>query len=344
MSKDVGQIEIAAERAARLVHQLLAFSRQDIAAPVVLDLNDAIRDLEELLRRTIGEHVKLSTLLAHHVQPIRADAGQLQQVLVDVAVNSRDAMPDGGTLTIDTEDFEVDEEYALLRPGLEPGAYVRLRVSDTGAGMAPEVLAHAFDPFFTTKPIGQGTGLGLASVYGIVARLGGRAQLYSEPGVGTTFSALIPVADDQTPLRRKPLPEESASGSETILLVEDERALRKAIERILADAGYQVIAAANGAEALALAEAYPEPINLLLTDVVMPGMLGNRLAEQLSTLRPALRIAYMSGFAEPFLDQSMHLDVAGLIEKPFTASKLLARLRSTLDEEEPATADLTELQ
>jgi PAS domain S-box-containing protein len=332
MYKDVGQIEIAAERAARLVHQLLAFSRQDIAAPVVLDLNDAIRDLEELLRRTIGEHVKLSTSLAPHVQPIRADAGQLQQVLVDVAVNSRDAMPDGGTLTIDTEDFAVDEEYALLRPGLEPGAYVRLRVSDTGAGMAPEILAHAFDPFFTTKPIGQGTGLGLASVYGIVARLGGRAQLYSEPGVGTTFSALIPVADDQTPLRQKPPQPESVSGSETILLVEDEDALRKAIERILAGAGYRVIVAAGGVEALALAEAYPEPINLLLTDLVMPGMLGNRLAEQLSVLRPALRIAYMSGFAEPFLDQSMHLDVAGLIEKPFTASSLLARLRTTLDE------------
>jgi CheY-like chemotaxis protein len=236
-------------------------------------------------------------------------------------------MPDGGILTIDTANLEVDTEYAFERPGLRPGTYVRLRISDTGTGMAPEVLAHAFDPFFTTKPIGRGTGLGLASVYGIVARLGGRAQLYSEPGVGTTFSALIPAGGDVATPRATPSCVPAATGSETILLVEDERALLLATERILTGAGYHVIVAADGTEALATALAYPDAIDMLLTDVVMPEMLGHRLADEMLARRPSIRVVYMSGFPAPFLDQSMDMQETDLIEKPFTAATLLARVR-----------------
>lgn len=231
---------------------------------------------------------------------------------------------------IDTANVDVDAEYVSLRPDLTPGPHVRLRVSDTGAGMVPEVLAHAFEPFFTTKPVGRGTGLGLASVYGIVARLGGRASLYSEPGVGTTFSALIP-ATDTAPAPPQTLPETVvATGSETVLLVEDEDAMRAATERILAGAGYRVIVAASGAEALQAAQSHPDPIDLLLTDVVMPEMLGNRLAERLRALRPSMRTLYMSGFAAPFLEESMELDDIDLIEKPFTAATLLAGVRQAL--------------
>ncbi len=330
MCEDVAQIEIAAARAARLTHQLLAFSRLEVATPVALDLNETIASIEQLLRRTVGEHVQLATSLDEHLRPIHADPAQLEQVLLNVALNSRDAMSNGGTLTIDTANVEVDAEYASSRPELTPGPHVRLRVSDSGAGMTPEILARAFDPFFTTKPVGRGTGLGLASVYGIVARLGGCAWLDSEPGHGTTFTALI-AATDAVPEPAQPLPEAATvSGSETVLLVEDQDAMRAAVQRILVTAGYRVIVATSGAGALTAARSYPDPIDLLLTDVVMPGMLGNRLAEQLCVLRPSLRVLYMSGFAEPFLGQSMHLEDVELIEKPFTAPALLACVRGAL--------------
>ncbi len=330
MRGDIAEIELAADRAARLTRQLLAFSRQEGVRPVALDLNETIGGLEELLRRTVGEHVELTTTLAPDLHPILADPAQLQQVLLDVVVNSRDAMPSGGTLNIDTANVEVDAAYASLRPELVPGPYVRLRVVDNGEGMTPEVVARAFDPFFTTKPVGLGTGLGLASVYGIVTRMGGRAQLYSEPDLGTTFSALLP-ATDTAPVPVKPMPPiADSTGTETVLLVEDEDALRAAAKRILAGAGYTVLTAANGREALELAKAHPDPIDLLLTDVVMPEMLGHRLAANLLLLRPSLRVLYMSGFAEPFLDRSMHVEDADLIEKPFTAPALLARVRRAL--------------
>ena len=330
MRGDIGEIERAAERAARLTRQLLAFSRQEGVRPVALDLNATICGLEELLRRTVGEHVELTTTLGDDLHPILADPGELQQVLVDVAVNSRDAMPGGGTLTIDTANVEVDAAYASLRPELVPGPYVRMRVVDNGEGMSPEVVARAFEPFFTTKPVGLGTGLGLASVYGIITRMGGRAQLYSEPRLGTTFSALLPATGATPAPVRPPPPISDSTGTETVLLVEDEDALRAAAKRILAEAGYEVITAANGPEALVAAEARSDPIDLLLTDVVMPEMLGHRLAERLAALRPSLRVLYMSGFAEPFLDRSMHVEDADLIEKPFTAPALLARVRRAL--------------
>jgi PAS domain S-box-containing protein len=330
MREDVGEIEIAAARGARLTRQLLAFSRLEVATAVALDLNDTIRRIERLLQRTVGEHVQLKTSLEEHLQPIRADPGQLEQLLVNLAVNSRDAMPDGGTLTIDTANVEVDADSAAQLPELTPGSHVRLRVSDTGAGMAPEVLSHAFDRFFTTKPVGRGTGLGLASVYGIVAGLGGRASLDSDVGIGTTFSALIPATDAAPALAQAPPQTAAATGSETVLLVEDQDAMRSAAQRILASAGYRVIVAANGADALAAAQSHPAAIDLLLTDVVMPEMLGNRLADELRAMRPSLRVLYMSGFAAPFLGDSMDLEDVDLIEKPFTAPALLARVRRAL--------------
>ena len=332
MCDDVGQIEIAAQRAARLTHQLLAFSSLEVAKPVALDLNYTIASIEQLLRRTMGEHLEVATFLSEHLRPIHADPAQLEQVLLNVALNSRDAMSKGGTLTIDTANVDLDAEYASSRPELTPGPHVRVRVADTGTGMGPEVIARAFEPFFTTKPVGQGTGLGLASVYGIVARLGGCAWLDSEPGGGTTFTALIPAPDAvPTPAPAQPLPETAATtGSETVLLVEDQDAMRTAVQRILGSAGYRVIVAASGAQAIAAAQSHPDPIDLLLTDVVMPEMPGNRLAERLRALHPSLRVLYMSGFAQPFLGQSMHLEDVDLIEKPFTAPALLARVRRAL--------------
>jgi PAS domain S-box-containing protein len=329
MLEHVKEIEIAAASGARLTQQLLAFSRQDASRPVALDLNETICGVEDLLRKAVGAGVQLVTSLAEHLHPIHADRGQLEQVLINVAVNSRDAMPDGGTLTISTENVEIDAVYAAPRLELHAGAYVRLLVSDTGMGMDRNVLRRAFDPFFTTKEAGRGTGLGLASVYGIIARSGGHAELDSEPGVGTTFNALIP-AGDTVPAPAQPEGPPEAVGAGIILLVEDKDPMRDAVQRILASAGYRVIAAAGGSEALAAACSHLGAIDLLLTDVVMPGMRGDEVAEQLLAVRPSIRVLYMSGFAEPFLGQSMQVDDVHLLEKPFTAQALLARVQRAL--------------
>ena len=331
MRSDLAEVQLAAERAARLTHQLLSFSRQDIHNPEPTSLNDAVRDVEELLHRTLGEHVELVSSLADDLQPIMADPGQLEQVLVNLAVNSRDAMPEGGTLTVDTANIVVDADYAASRPELHPGRYVRLRVSDTGIGMAPDVADRAFDPFFTTKPVGQGTGLGLATVFGIVRQADGRAQFYSEPGVGTTFVGLFPATDIAlNDAHQAAVPATLSSSGETILLVEDEDAVREVASRILLQAGYDVLVADGGSVALDLARAHSGTIDLLLSDVVMPGMLGPHLATALRAERPAVPVLYMSGFAQPVLGQTMRLGVADLVEKPFTAPILLARVRTAL--------------
>jgi PAS domain S-box-containing protein len=332
MREDVMQISLAAERAAQLTHQLLAFARREVVQPEVVDVNDVVHDVEQLLRRTLGEHVELLSSLAGDLHPVLVDPGQLEQILVNLAVNSRDAMPDGGTLRIDTANVDIDEHYAASRHELSPGQYVRLRVSDTGTGMAPEIVQRAFDPFFTTKPPGQGTGLGLATVYGIIQQAGGRAQIYSEQGIGTTFTVLLPATDrstaptgrvDAAPVRR---------GEETILLVEDEQALREVTRRILTGAGYRVIIAANGPKALAAAAAHVDPIDLLLSDVIMPQMAGPQLAERLLAQRPSLRVLLMSGFAQPILDSGGHLDAGmTLIEKPFSGPALLAKVAQILE-------------
>jgi PAS domain S-box-containing protein len=329
---DVQQIEHAADRAAQLVRQLLAFARREVIQTEVLDANEVVLDLEEMLRRTIGEHIQLTTSLAPDLSMIVADSGRLAQVLINLTVNARDAMPDGGMLTIDTENVEVDEEYGSGRLGLAPGSYVRLRVSDTGLGMGKEVIERAMEPFFTTKVEGNGSGLGLATVFGIVKQAGGDVRLYSEPGLGTTVSVLLPASEHAVAPAGAAGEEPRGAGGETILLVEDEEALREVGERVLTRNGYRLLIAASGAEAIQLAAHHDEAIDLLLTDVVMPEMSGKELAEQLATTRPSIRVLFISGYAHPILGSTMGLDArVSLLEKPFSGSKLLASVRATLD-------------
>jgi PAS domain S-box-containing protein len=332
MREDLGEIQTAAERAASLTHQLLAFSRQEVGAPFPLDLSESISGLAELLQQMLGEHIFLQTKLAEDLGQVYADPGQIEQVLVNLAANARDAMPRGGTLTIDTATVELDDGSVAAYPELTPGPHVRLRVSDTGIGMTPRVLEHVFDPFFTTKQVGRGTGLGLSSVYGIITQMGGHARFYSEPNVGTTFVALLPVGPDDVPIpappRRPAAP--VIGGGETILLVEDERALREVARRVLVGAGYEVIAAADGPAALDAVAGREREIDLLLTDMVMPGMLGPALAEQLRARHPAVRILYVSGFIESVLGQATPVGARQLIEKPFTAPALLEQVSLAL--------------
>ncbi|MGO9447157.1 MAG: ATP-binding protein [Solirubrobacteraceae bacterium] len=332
MSEDVEQISLAAEKAAHLTHQLLAFARREVVQPAIVDVNDVVSAVEQLLRRTLGEHVELHSSLADDLRPVLADPGQLEQILVNLAVNARDAMPDGGTLRIDTANMEIDEDYAASRPELSPGPHVRLRVSDTGVGMPPETAQRAFDPFFTTKPPGQGTGLGLATVYGIVQQAGGRAQIYSEIGVGTTFTVLLPATEQASAPEESQSDSQPARGEETILLVEDEQALREVTRRILTGAGYRVIVAANGPEALETADTHSGPIDLVLSDVIMPQMPGPQMVAQLLAQRPSVRVLLMSGFAQPILDAGGHLDEGmTLIEKPFSGPTLLAKIAQILE-------------
>jgi PAS domain S-box-containing protein len=331
--EDVEQIRLAGGKAAHLTHQLLAFARREVVQPEVVDVNDIVSDVEQLLRRTLGEHIELDSSLATNLHTVLVDPGQLEQILVNLAVNARDAMPDGGTLRIDTANIDVDEEYAASRPELTPGPYVRLRVSDTGAGMSRETIRRAFDPFFTTKPPGQGTGLGLATVYGIVKQAGGRSQIYSEPDVGTTFTALLPATGQAAAPASAPVDSPVRRGEETILLVEDEPALREVTRRILRGAGYQVIVAENGPEALQAVDQHTGQIDLVLSDVIMPQMPGPELARQLLAQRPSIRVLLMSGFAQPILDSGGHLDAGmTLIEKPFSGPSLLAKIAQIIEQ------------
>ncbi|HEV3048332.1 MAG TPA: PAS domain S-box protein [Solirubrobacteraceae bacterium] len=329
--EDVRQIRLASERAAGLTHQLLAFARREVVQPQVVDVNAVIAEIEQLLRRTLGEHIQLRSALAPDLRAVLIDPGQLEQVLVNLAVNARDAMPDGGVLSIDTANVEVDEQYAAGRAELAPGPHVRVRVSDTGAGMSPEVLERVFDPFFTTKPAGKGTGLGLATVYGIVKQAGGHAQIYSEVGLGTTFTALLPASDQAISAAKAAPGAKPMTHDQTILLVEDEQALREVTRRILAGAGFRVIVAADGPEALGIDERHPGGIDLMLSDVIMPRMSGPQLAEAMCERRPSLRVLFMSGFAQPILDSTELLERGvELIEKPFSAPALLAKIEEVL--------------
>jgi signal transduction histidine kinase len=329
---DVEQVRGASQRAARLTRQLLIFARSDVVHPEVLSLNEVIAGLRELLRRTLGEHISLIIAPADGLWPVKADAGQLEQVLVNLAVNARDAMPGGGKLTIDTANIAVDEAYAQGRPGLAPGRYARLRVSDTGGGIPPEVLARVFEPFFTTKPKGKGTGLGLATFYGIVTGAGGHAQIYSEPGLGTVVTGLLPATSEEAPASAAPPAAPPRGRGETILLVEDEPSLQELASRILTRNGYHVRAASTAAEAPGIAGDAGQPIDLLLTDVVMPEMLGNEVAKRVRAARPALPVLYMSGYAQPILEtHGAFANEIDLLEKPFTEATLLTRVRRAID-------------
>jgi PAS domain S-box-containing protein len=329
---DIGQVQRAGVRATELTHQLLAFGRREVVRPQVLSLNTAVAEIETLLRRTLGEHIQLHTTLDPHLWPVLADPGQLEQVLVNLAVNARDAMPDGGTLSIDTTNLTIDD--TTTRPGLHPGRYVKLRVADTGTGIPPEIAERVFEPFFTTKLKGEGSGLGLATVYGIITQAGGHAEIRSSPGAGTAFTANLPATDQQQPTpAERPTPTAARSpGGETILVVEDEAALREVTRRILARNSYHVLTAANGPEALKTVEHTTQEIHLVLTDVIMPHMLGKELAAAISNLRPGIRVLYMSGYAQPVLASQGTLDPGvTLVEKPFSEPALLDRIRTVFD-------------
>ena len=329
---DLEQIKKAAERAAGLTHQLLVFARGGVNRPKVLDLDNVVTEVEELLRRTIGEHVELVTSLAGDLWPVLADPGQLEQVLVNLAVNARDAMPEGGTLTIDTGNITVDADAIAGASRARTGRNVRLRVSDTGTGMPADVAQHVFEPFFTTKPDGRGTGLGLATVYGILAQADGNIQIYSEPGHGTTFVIMLPVTAEAVIPVPEPMPYRRAPQGETVLVVEDEAALREVTRRIFARNGYQVITAANGPEALGIAASHPGEIHLLVTDVVMPHMLGKEVAEKMRLIKPEIKVVFMSGYARPVLaSQDRLAPGVALVGKPFSEADLLATAGQVLN-------------
>jgi len=332
VQRDVSQIQRAADRAAQLTHQLLAFARREVVRPQVLVVNDVVSEVEQLLRRTIGEHIELVISLAPDLCPVLADRVQIEQVLVNLAVNARDAMPGGGTLTIVTDNVAVDEAYAASTPGLRPGRYARLRASDTGTGMRSDVVQRAFEPFFTTKPKGEGSGLGLATVYGILTQSGGVARIYSEPGMGTTFTALLPATEQ--PIRAH-LPGEdngTTGAGEAVLVVEDEDGMREVTERILSRNGYRVLTAHSGPAAIEVAGGHEGRIDLLVTDVVMPQMLGTEVAARIASFCPGIRVLYMSGYAQPVLGAQGTLEEGvTLVEKPFSEAALLARVREVLD-------------
>ena len=329
---DVEQIRRAAERAAALTHQLLAFARREVIQPRVLDLNVIVADVEQLLRRTIGADVVLRTNLAAQPWPVLVDSGQMEQILVNLAVNARDAMPAGGVLTIDTANILVDADFIAAGSRLVGGRHVRLRVGDTGSGMPADVIEHAYEPFYTTKPGGTGTGLGLATVYGIVIQTAGTIDIYSQPGVGTTFTIMIPVTEERAVPVKVPVPHERTPKGETVLIVEDDEALRAVTQRIFTRSGYQVLAAADGHEALTLAAGYDGEIHLLVTDVVMPNMLGTEVADRLRRLKPGIAVLYMSGYAQPILAAQGRLDPdAELIDKPFSAASVIDKAGRALN-------------
>jgi PAS domain S-box-containing protein len=331
VAKDVGQIRRAAERAAGLTRQLLSFARREVIQPQVVDVNDLLTDMIAILRRTLGADLDLTTDLADDLAPILADPGQIDQTILNLAVNARDAMPDGGTLTITTGNLHVDRTYAAEWSSVLPGDYVRITVTDTGKGMPPEVMKHAFEPFYTTKSKGEGSGLGLATVYGAITQAAGHVRIQSEPGNGTTFTILLPVTTESPAEAAKTAPSTHTNQGLTVLMVEDEDALREVTRRLLTRQGYTVLTAANGTEAVTAANSYQGTIDLLLTDVIMPQMLGREAAEQIQQTRPDIRVLYMSGYAQPVLADEGHLDPGVLLlDKPFTERELLDKVSATI--------------
>ncbi len=330
---DVDEIRRSADRAAGLTRQLLAFSRQQVLQPKVVDLNALVLDMDKLLRRLIGEDVELATVLDPTLGHVTADPGQLEQVIVNLAVNARDAMPQGGKLTLETRNIDLDASYTLEHSLVKPGPYVQLTVSDSGIGMDEETQAHAFEPFFTTKPRGQGTGLGLAMVYGTVKQSGGFIWVYSEPGHGATFKIYLPRVDAPVEAAAPPVPvERPPRGSETVLLAEDEPAVRTIARQALERQGYNVLAAPSGADALALAAQHGATIHLLLTDVVMPGMSGRDLADRLTAQRPGIRVLYISGYTDNAIVRHGMLEPGlAYLQKPFRPDALVRKVRDVLD-------------
>src|SRR5213593_4305124 len=325
-------IRSASERAAVLTRQLLTFSRQQVVSPQVLRLNDLILELEKLLRRLLGEDVAIRVAVAPDCGGVKADPGQLEQVIVNLAVNARDAMPNGGRLTLETKNVDLDADYPTDRVTIPAGRYVMLAVTDTGTGMDAQTKARIFEPFFTTKPVGKGTGLGLATVYGAVQQSGGYIWLYSEVGQGTSFKIYLPRVDAV----HAPAPVAEAAvvldGSETVLVAEDEDAVRQIIERALQARGYRVMVARNGSEALALAGRHAGQIDLLVTDVVMPDMNGRVLSQRLMEVRPAIKTLYLSGYTDDaILHHGVLQEGVAFLQKPFSLGALARKVRDVIE-------------
>ena len=330
---NIEEIQKGSQRAADLTRQLLAFSRRQVMEMKVLDLNTLLRDLDKMLRRIIGEDIELTTLLANDLGRVKIDPGQIEQVIMNLAVNAKDAMPFGGKLTIETANAVLDESYARNHADVKPGRYVMFSVSDTGVGMTPEVRERLFEPFFTTKQKGRGTGLGLSTVYGIVKQSGGNIWVYSEPGHGTTFKIYLSRVDEPLEqLREKTTRGELLRGSETVLVVEDEEKVRKLTVGILGKQGYSVLDASQGDDALAISEKHKGPIHLILVDVVMPGISGTELTKRLAFLRPETKILYMSGYTDNAIVHHGVLEKGvNYIQKPFTIDELTRKVREALD-------------
>ena len=327
------QIRQAGEKASRLNRQLMAFSRQQVLQPKVLDLNAVVANIDTMLQRVIGEDIDLLTILSPGLASVKADPGQIEQVLMNLLVNARDAMPAGGRLTIETADVVLDTDYARTHVAVNPGRYVMLAVSDNGCGMDAETQARIFEPFFTTKELGKGTGLGLSTVYGIVKQSGGNIGVYSEPGRGTTFRIYLPrieeAAEAVEPGKAR---EQLPRGSETILLVEDEAGVRTLAKTILQTHGYTVLDAAQGKDAFLLSGQHEGLIHLMVTDMVMPEMSGREVAERLKPLRPNMKVLFMSGFTDKAMVHHEELDQGmAFLQKPFTPQTLARKVREVLD-------------
>jgi two-component system cell cycle sensor histidine kinase/response regulator CckA len=334
MQEDAGAIRAAADRAAELTHRLLVFGRRDVAHPELVDVNEVVRGALKLLERTIGAHVRLKHQLDEQLKRVMSDRGQLEQVLVNLVVNARDAVGAGGSVAIRTDNIDLDEQTAVIHLGLPPGPYVRVTVTDDGAGMAPETIARAFEPFFTTKPTGQGTGLGLATVYGIVTRLNGNISIYSEPDQGTSMRVYLPavkaasVAAAAEPTQSSG---DATGAGEVILVSEDDDQIRAITARILTDNGYSVIAVDRGSAALAVLDDQATRVDLLLSDVIMPQMSGRELAERAALTRPTLLVLFMSGYADGlFTPGEVTAPGIDLLEKPFTQTSLLTAVARAL--------------
>jgi len=333
MRDDLRAINEAGVRAAALTHQLLAFSRQQVLQPVVVDLNEIFAGMEPMLRRVLGEDLELSSLPSRAICLVRVDTGQMEQVIMNLVVNARDAMPRGGKLTIETAEILLDESHAGHYVGAQVGPHIMLAVRDTGCGMTDAIQTRIFEPFFTTKAPGRGTGLGLATVFGIVRQSGGGIRVDSEPGVGTTFKVYLPAATaiDAGSKASPPLERRTLRGSETILLVEDEERVRSLVHTILARYGYNVLEAQSGGDALLFCEQHPAAIDLLLTDVVMPRMSGPQLAGRLLALRPQMKVLYMSGYTNDAVVLHGILDsTIAFLQKPITPDALARKVRDTL--------------
>ena len=336
--EEVEEIRKAAERATALTRQLLAFGRRQVLQPQVLDLNEVVANMDRMLQRLIGEDIQLLTVLDPELWTVKVDPGQIEQVIMNLAVNARDAMPGGGKLTIETANVILDEGYARRHVSVKPGPCVMLAVTDNGCGMDKETQSHLFEPFFTTKETGVGTGLGLSTVYGIIKQSGGNIWAYSELGQGTTFKIYLPRVEEAVETYRpKAAPAVSPGGSETILLVEDEEAVRSIVSKILQNKGYSVLEAHHGNEALQICEHHEGPIHLMVTDVVMPQVSGRELAERLMLLRPEIRVLFMSGYPDNAI---VHHGVLGagtaFLQKPFTLNALEYKVRELLDAPPPS--------